>query len=173
MNSNISERQILQFILKINEEIDNLKFEVGKMRGDIRILYNLCENAPKGEPGPPGKTGEPGTIGAQGPPGEIRGEKGIKGPSGPMGDRCDKGDKGEIGLPGIHGDKGEPWEKGFQGEPGIPGISGIQGDKGQSGNIKPGPTFYNYAEILAKIDAKREKISQYLMFKKREDGKQP
>ena len=38
---------------------------------------------------------------------------------------------------------------------------------------KPGPTFYNYAEMLAKINAKREKISQYLMFKKREDGKQP
>ena len=44
MNSSISERQILQFILKINEEIDNLKNEFGKMKGDIRILYNLYEN---------------------------------------------------------------------------------------------------------------------------------
>ena len=83
MNS-INERQILQFILKINENIDNLKTEVGKMKGDIRILYNLCEAAPKGEPGPPGKAGDPGppgrmgapgATGAQGPPGEIRGEK--------------------------------------------------------------------------------------------------
>jgi hypothetical protein len=44
-------------------------------------------------------------------------------------------------------------------------IQRIEGDYGG----KPGPTFYNYAEMLKKIDAKIEKIRQYLIFKKRED----
>ena len=40
MNTNIPDKQILQLILKLNEEIETLKSELGRVRGDVRILYN-------------------------------------------------------------------------------------------------------------------------------------
>jgi len=54
LNSDVSYKQLLKLIVKLNEEIDDLRKDNPKIKSDVKVLYNLVNDMPQGQKGEPG-----------------------------------------------------------------------------------------------------------------------